>query len=152
MSEDSTDSDAVHSSTSQSRSILRQVRDTLGSVNRNRHRTEIASEPPPPTPQLINSKRASLDHTDSDDSHGKARARKSPRSATPVSFTSRLTLLDQVKLHMNKNRKCPATTTTSSSSTETDEYIHLSLPPPPMVSLAVSRTRARQELASTSTP
>jgi hypothetical protein len=137
MSEESTDSDAVHSNTSHSRSILRQVRDTLGAVNRSRHRTETASEPPPP--QLINTKRASLDHIDSDDSHGKARARKSPRSTTPVSFTSRLTLLDQVKLHMSKNRKCPATA--SSSSNETDEYIHLSLPP--MVSLAVSRTRAQ---------
>jgi hypothetical protein len=109
MSGENLDSDS-----SRSRSIFRQVRDTFGGMSRSRHRVDAQMESSPLT--LNNKERKSADNIDLQNTQIKSPSRKS----TPISFTHHLSLLNQVKLHINKPKK---------STCKNDDYTHLSLPP-----------------------
>jgi hypothetical protein len=116
MSGENPDSDG-----NRSRSIFRQVRETLGGMSRSRHRVDTRMESSPLT--LINNERKSADNIDLRNIQTKPDIRKS----TPISFSHHLSLLNQVKSHINKTKKSHPST--SLSSWENDDYTHLSLPP-----------------------
>ena len=126
MSEDSLDTaDPAQSNTNpRSRSILRQVGETLGVINRGRNRAETSADPP--SVVLFNSKRGSVDSLDAQTLQGKSPLKKLPRATTPTSFSHRLSLLNQVKSHLNKARKAPSTIPLTN---DDEDYAHLSLPP-----------------------
>jgi len=122
MSGVNTDSDD-----NRSRSIFRQVRETIGGKSRSRHRGDTRSASSSLT--IVNNTRGSADNIDRQSLQTKLHSKKS----TATSFSHRLSLLDQVKLHISKTRKYDLT---KPSSYENDEYTHLSLPP--MTSISVS--------------
>jgi hypothetical protein len=103
-----------------SRSIFRQVRETIGSMNRSRHRGDKRNASPPIT--LVNNKHGSADNIDTQGLQSKIHL----KIPTPVSFSHHLSLLNQVKSHINKARKSHQTT---SLSPDIDDYVHLSLSP-----------------------
>lgn len=100
-----------------SRSIFRQVRDTFGGINRNRHRVDTRTDSSAST--LINT-----DHKSNDNLHSHQIPNKnSHRKSTTISFTHHLSLLNQVKSHITKSKKSHPTT---SSSLGNDEFTRLS--------------------------
>ena len=105
MSDENSDSD-----NNRSRSLLRQVRETLGGVSRNRHHVESRTE----SPTLINNKRISADSINTSTFPTKFHSKKS----TPNSFAHHLSLLNQVKSHITKTRKHQPTR----SSLDNDDY------------------------------
>ena len=111
----------IDSDVNRSRSIFRQVRDTFSGINRSRHRIDARIESPPY--KLTNKERKSADNIDLKNTQIKSQLRKS----TPISFTHHLSLLNQVKSHLNKPKKSPC---------ENNDFTHLSLPS--MNSLSVS--------------
>lgn len=133
MSADSLDRPDAGSSQShpRSRSILRHVGETLGVIHRARSRAETSAEPP--SVVLINSKRASIDSLDTSNLQGKSHLKKLPRAPPPTSCSHRLSLLNQVKSHLNKSRKAPQTIPLTN---DDEDYTHLSLSP--MISVQVS--------------
>jgi hypothetical protein len=100
-----------------SRSLLRQVRETFGGLHRSRNRTEINVE----TFASINRQRASIDSLDTHNLQGKLPMKKT----TLLSSGHRLSLLGQMKSHLNR---APKSTSTIVTDDDDDEYTHLSLP------------------------
>jgi hypothetical protein len=109
-----------------SRSLLRQVRETFGSVSRNRHHVETRTGSP--SLPLSNNQRISVDSINTSNSPTKILSKKS----TPNSFSRHLSLLNQVKSHITKTPKYR----TTQSSSDNDDYTHLSLSP--IISTSVS--------------
>lgn len=110
--------EAQDSDNNRSRSLFRQVRDTIGNMNRSRHRNDDRNGSPPSSSILTNNKRASFDSiTTSTKVHSK-------KSTTPISFSQHLSLLNQVKSHINKTRKTHQTTPAEINGSK-----YLSLPP-----------------------
>jgi hypothetical protein len=141
MSGESTDSEtSTNNNNSRSRSILHQVRETIGGINRSRHRAETTNGPSLLT--LINTKRGSVDSMDTHNSQTKLRLKKISKATTPVSFSHRLSLLNQVKSHITKTRKSHQNT---QSPYKDEVYTHLSLPP--TIPLLVSHCELRILLA-----
>ena len=123
MSGENTDLDA----TNRSRSLLRQVRDTIGGINRSRNRLDTTTGSPPL--RLTLPKRQSLDNIDTKPLQTKIH----PKKSTPIAFSHHLSLLNQVKSHINKTRKYHPNIP---SPGEFDDSKYLSLPP--TISISVS--------------
>lgn len=104
----------LDSDNNRSRSIFRQVRDTFGNISRSRHRNDVRNRSPPLT--LINDKRSSIDSIN-------IQTKLNLKKTTPIPFSHHLSLLNQVKSHINRTRK-PHQTTPS----DIDLHTHLSLP------------------------
>ncbi|CAF0922999.1 unnamed protein product [Adineta steineri] len=112
MSDENINSNNIHS-----RSILRQVRDTFGSMGRN---LQIKTRTQSPPFTLVNNKHTSVDNIDLQNSHIKIHTKKS----TPISFSHHLSLFNQVKSRVNKNRKHQ----NAQSLSDNDDDIRSSLP------------------------
>ena len=86
-----------------SRSLLRQVRDTFSgrSLSRNRSESKYRSLP---TPSLADN-HVSFDQLRLTNGTGKARVKNPAKMSTPVSFSHRMSLLNQFKSHLIGHRK-----------------------------------------------
>jgi len=111
----------LDSDNTRSRSIFRQVRETIGGMNRSRHRGDKRTGSP--ILKSVNRKHGSADNIDTQNLETKLQLKK----PVPNAISHHRSLLNQVKLHINKNRKNHQTTPPSSYM-ENDDYIHLSLP------------------------
>ncbi len=108
----------LDSDNARSRSIFRQVCETISGKNRSRHQEDVRSGSPILT--LVKTKCESADNIDKQNLQTK--------KPTPIAYSHHRSLLNQVKSHINKNRKNHQTTL--SSYMENDDYTHLSLPTP----------------------
>jgi hypothetical protein len=112
----------LDSDNARSRSIFRQVRETISGKNRNRHQGNVRTGSPILT--LVKTKCESADNIDTHNLQTKFQLNK----PAPIAYSHHRSLLNQVKSHITKNRKNHQTTL--SSYMENDDYTHLSLPTP----------------------
>ena len=111
MSGESTDSESPPTPDQQrSRSLLRQVRDTLSgrSLSQSRSESKYRSLP---TPSLVENSLA-FDQLQLRNGTGKPRSKNTAKTGTPVSFSHRLSLLNQFKSHLIGHRKYRQTSPT----------------------------------------
>jgi hypothetical protein len=95
-------------------------------MNRSRHREDTRTDSPPL--KLMKNESGSVDNIDTQNLQTKFPLKKS----TPISSSHHLSLLNQFKSHLNKNRKGHHTTSTSG---ENEDETNLSLP---IISISVS--------------
>lgn len=103
------------------RSLLRQVGQTLGVIQRSRNATDNTIDNAPAA-ILLNRKRGSMDSLSTQDLQSKYSTKKATaaRPTTPISFLNQV-----VKSHWNKTKKFPQTNRLKN---DEEEYTHLSLP------------------------
>ncbi len=104
MSGESTDSECSPSDKNKrSRSLLRQVRATLVGKSSNRHRAETTDASL--SVSLLREKHRLFDNIDIEKFQRKSCIKKTSKATTPISYSYRLSLLNQVKSHIIGNRK-----------------------------------------------
>lgn len=129
MSGESTDSESFPiNNNKRSRSLLRQVRATLGGRSSSRRRLESSEESP--SVVLLRQKRRSFDNYDTNKYQSKSRTKKDSITKSPSSFSHRLSLLTHMKTHFigpRKYRRAVPSTWNNDDDIDDDDY--QSIPP-----------------------
>jgi hypothetical protein len=127
MSGESTDSEFIPSDNKKrSRSLLRQVRARFRGRSNSRQRIETTKESS--CVLLLHEKRRSYDNFDIQKLQSKRRIKKNSIIKTPISFSHRLSLFNQVKSHIIGTRKYHRTVPSTWNEEEDDEDDYLSIP------------------------
>ncbi|CAF1069183.1 unnamed protein product [Rotaria sordida] len=118
---DSTSISNDNNNNNRSRSLLRQIGATLTGRSCSRHPTDTTNESP--SVSLLRKKHRSFDNVNIEQRSPKCYIKRTSKTKTPISFSHRLSLLNQVKTHIigtHKHRQ-----TISSISNDDNKYLLL---------------------------